>query len=105
MQIMPDNDETLNISDPFNPQQNIMGGTKYFKRMLNRYQNNLFLALAAYNAGPVAVDKYQEVPPYNLHSACLFNCLIFLMKILITFYYEKIKFNKIQTLIFFTCGM
>lgn len=65
MQIMPDNDETLNISDPFNPQQNIMGGTKYFKRMLNRYQNNLFLALAAYNAGPAAVDKYQEVPPYK----------------------------------------
>lgn len=64
MQIMPENNAALNISDPFNPQQNIMGGTRYLRRMLARYQN-LFLALAAYNSGPGAVDKYQKIPPYK----------------------------------------
>ena len=65
MQIMPENNAALSISDPFDPRQNIMGGTKYLKRMLNRYQDNLSLALAAFNAGPTAVDKYQKIPPYE----------------------------------------
>lgn len=65
MQIMPENNAILSISDPFNPTQNIFGGTKYFKHMLNRYQNNIHLALAAYNAGPGAVDKYKKIPPYK----------------------------------------
>lgn len=80
MQIMPENNAALSISDPFNPQQNIMGGTKYLKRMLNRYQDNLSLALAAFNAGPTAVDKYQKIPPYeetrtyitNVHNLYLY---------------------------------
>lgn len=65
MQIMPMNFELLSVKDPFNPQQNIMGGTLYLKRLLKRYQYKLPLALAAYNAGPGAVDKYKTIPPYR----------------------------------------
>ena len=65
MQIMPDNYKNLAVKDPFNPSQNIMGGTLYLQRLLKRYENKLPLALAAYNAGPQAVDKYKRIPPYK----------------------------------------
>lgn len=65
MQIMPGNFELLSVSDPFNPLENIMGGVFYLKRLLKRYENKLPLALAAYNAGPEAVDKYKQIPPYE----------------------------------------
>ena len=65
MQIMPDNYKTLLVKDPFNPSQNIMGGTLYLQRLLKRYEYKLPLVLAAYNAGPVAVDKYKRIPPYK----------------------------------------
>jgi len=65
MQIMPENYKALSVSDPFDPSQNIMGGTKYLKHLLQRYENKLPLALAAYNAGPEAVDKYRQIPPYK----------------------------------------
>ena len=64
MQIMPKNFNALNIHNPFNPRENIMGGTKYFKTLHTRYNGKLPLVLAAYNAGPNMVDKYKDIPPF-----------------------------------------
>ena len=63
MQIMPKNVNALKISDPFNPLENIMGGTRYFKQLIDKYEGKLQLALAAYNAGPKMVDYYNGIPP------------------------------------------
>jgi len=65
MQIMPDNFKSLFVKDPFNPSQNIMGGTLYLQRLLRRYEHKLPLVLAAYNAGPDTVDKHKQIPPYK----------------------------------------
>ena len=65
MQIMPGNFTHLSISDPFDPVQSIMGGVQYLKQLLDRYDQKLPLALAAYNAGPRAVDRYGGIPPYE----------------------------------------
>ena len=64
MQIMPENLQTLNIRDPFDPWENVMGGAAYLKSMLERFSGKLPLALAAYNAGPTAVERYNDIPPY-----------------------------------------
>ena len=64
MQIMPKNFKALNIRNPFNPRENIMGGAKYFKTLHTRYNGKLPLVLAAYNAGPNMVDKYKDIPPF-----------------------------------------
>lgn len=64
MQIMPINLKPLNINDPFNPAENIMGGSLYLKQLLIQFEGNLPLVLAAYNAGPKAVERNGSVPPY-----------------------------------------
>lgn len=63
-QIMPDNLKRLKVNDPFDPWENIMGGARYLKDMLERFDNQLPLALAAYNAGPTVVEHYNDIPPY-----------------------------------------
>ena len=65
MQIMPENFKPLGIRDPFDPSQNIHAGARYFKQMYDRFKGKLSLSLAAYNAGPKAVERYKTVPPYE----------------------------------------
>jgi soluble lytic murein transglycosylase-like protein len=65
MQLMPGTAAQLGVADSFRPGQNVQGGTAYLDALLVRYHENLALALAAYNAGPGAVEKYGGVPPYR----------------------------------------
>lgn len=65
MQLMPKTAEALGVGDSFNPEHNINAGVKYFRKLLNRFNGDVKLALAAYNAGSRKVRKYQGVPPFR----------------------------------------
>jgi soluble lytic murein transglycosylase-like protein len=65
MQLMPKTARTLGVADPFDPRANIDAGVRHLRALMDRFDNNLPLVLAAYNAGEVAVIKYRGVPPYR----------------------------------------
>ena len=65
MQLMPSTAEALGVVDIFNPKQNISGGIRYFKKLVKRFDGNVKLALAAYNAGSQKVRHYQGIPPFK----------------------------------------
>ena len=64
MQLMPDTANAMEVKDPFDPKENILGGTRYVSLLLKRFSNNKTLALAAYNAGPKVVESSKGIPPY-----------------------------------------
>ena len=64
MQLMPQTATNLGVSNSFDPNQNVEGGTRYLRELLERYNYDLIKALAAYNAGPQRVEQYRGVPPY-----------------------------------------
>lgn len=65
MQLMPQTAAQMGVQNSFQPAQNIAGGAAYLDQLLTRYHDNLMLAIAAYNAGPAAVDRWHGIPPYR----------------------------------------
>ncbi|MGD8227584.1 MAG: lytic transglycosylase domain-containing protein [Desulfobacteraceae bacterium] len=82
MQLMPETANAMEVSNPFSPEENIFGGTRYFSLLLERFKNDKVLALAAYNAGPEAVESYGGLPPFPETES-------FVQRVLD--YYEKYK--------------
>jgi membrane-bound lytic murein transglycosylase MltF len=64
MQLMPETAQHMGVLNAFDPRQNVLGGTRYLRVLANRFNGDLVLTVAAYNAGEGAIDKYRGVPPY-----------------------------------------
>jgi soluble lytic murein transglycosylase-like protein len=89
MQLMPQTAAELGVADSFQPRENVRGGSAYLDALLTRYHDNMALALAAYNAGPAAVDRYHGIPPY--HETRLYVARV------ITEFNRKVMARQMQT--------
>jgi len=85
MQLMPETASDMKVQNPFNPEENILGGTRYLSLLLERFKDDKRLAIAAYNAGPKKVESYQGVPPYRETET-------FVKRVLL--YYDQYKSGK-----------
>jgi hypothetical protein len=92
MQLMPATAEELGVIDAFNPEHNINGGVRYYKKLLRRYKGNVKLALAAYNAGILRVKQYKGVPPFKATRLYIDKVIKYY-----TFYKEQMDRDRTDT--------
>jgi soluble lytic murein transglycosylase-like protein len=75
MQLMPTTASEVGVTNSYDPSQNVAGGTRYLRSLLDRFNGNLTNTVAAYNAGPEAVEKYNGIPPYPETESYVKNVL------------------------------